>query len=228
MLLGAVVKGAQARRERNRQEMRRNVLNIAERVVSEEGFEALTIRGIARELGYSPGAIYEYFENKEAILVTLFFHGTDGFVDRLEKSWNSFPPDADAISVFLQMGTVFRSFALENPELYRFSYNVMKQPADWGEEEGELPKGFDLIIKATDRGIAAGDLINADPITIAMSMWTAAHGFVSLEISGHFDHFRDTGVLADNDDVVHHMYRQCVQAVIRGWATDQGKAKLPG
>lgn len=221
------MKGAQARRERNRQEMRRNVLHIAERMVSEGGFEALTIRGIARELGYSPGAIYEYFENKEAILITLFFHGTDGFVDQLEESWKSFPLDADAISVFLRMGEVFRDYALTNPELYRFTYNVMKQPDDWGEDEGELPKGFDLVMQATERGIAAGDLIKIDPITIAMSTWTAAHGFVSLEISGHFDHFRDTGVLADNNDVVHQMYQQCMQAVIRGWATEQGRAKIP-
>lgn len=226
MLLGVVVKGAQARRERNRQEMRRNVLNVAERIVSEGGFESLTIRGIARELGYSPGAIYEYFENKEAILISLFFHGTDGFGAQIERAWENFPPDTDVITVFLEMGEVFRNYALGNPELYQFTYSVMKQPSDWGETDGELPRGFDLVVHGTERGIAAGDLIKVDPIAVAMSMWTAAHGFVSLEIAGHFNHFRETGVLADSDDVVHQMYRQCIQAVIRGWATDQGRARI--
>lgn len=221
------MKGAAARRERNRQEMRRNVLTVAERMVSEGGFESLTIRGIARELGYSPGAIYEYFENKEAILVTLFFHGTGGFVDQLGEAWRSMPPDTDAITVFLQMGEIFRNYALGNPELYRFTYSVMKQPHDWEEQEDGLPLGISLVVQAAERGIAQGDLITADPVTLAMSMWTSAHGFVSLEIAGHFDHLRATGVLDSNDDdAVHRLYRESVCAVIRGWATDQGRARL--
>lgn len=230
MQVGVNVKGALARRERNRQEMRRNVLDVAERMVSEGGFESITIRGIARELGYSPGAIYEYFENKEAILVTLFFHGTGGFVEQLNEAWNSMSEDTDAISVYKRMGEIFRDCALANPELYRFTYSVMKQPEDWGEadEEDGVPLGLSLVVRATARGIAQGDLVDADPMIIATSMWTAAHGFVSLEIAGHFEHLREVGVIeANGDDVVHKLYLESVCAVIRGWATEQGRAKLP-
>lgn len=223
------MKGAAARRERNRMEMRRNVLDAAQKMVAEGGFEHLTIRGIARELGYSPGAIYEYFENKEAILCSLYFDGSGGFVDSIETAWTELPPDADAITAFLRMGEVFRRYALRNRELYRFTFNVMKQPSEWGEAaESGMPLSLDRVVQATMRGMTEGDLIEANPADVAISLWVTAHGFVSLEVSDHFNYLLDHNVIAtQTDDPVDALYQVVVCAAIRGWATEQGRAKLP-
>lgn len=43
------------------------VLDAARAVFNEHGIEGASIREIARRAGYTPGAIYSYFENKEAI-----------------------------------------------------------------------------------------------------------------------------------------------------------------
>lgn len=221
------MKGAEARRERNRQEMRDNVLDAARRMVAEGGPKQLTIRGIARELGYSPGAIYEYFENKEAILSGLYYHGTDGLAGALENAWDTLPPEADTIERFSRMAAAFRNHALRNPELYRFTYNLMKQPKDWGEAPNEIPAGLSLAVEAAKQGIARGDLLDVNPILIAMSAWTTAHGFVGLEVSDHFTHFVENKVIGQNeDDPIGTLYRQVIRGVIRGWVTDQGRAKL--
>jgi len=47
------------------------VLDAARAVFSEAGIEGASIREIARRAGYTPGAIYSYFESKEAIYAAL-------------------------------------------------------------------------------------------------------------------------------------------------------------
>jgi AcrR family transcriptional regulator len=46
---------------------RKGVLDAARSVFERLGIEGASIREIAKEAGYTPGAIYSYFENKEAI-----------------------------------------------------------------------------------------------------------------------------------------------------------------
>lgn len=47
------------------------VLDAARSVFAEKGVEGASIREIARRAGYTPGAIYSYFESKEAIYAAL-------------------------------------------------------------------------------------------------------------------------------------------------------------
>ena len=60
-------------------EARRNqILDAATKVFAEKGFHPTTIRDIAREAGIADGTIYNYFENKEALMLGIF--------DRLNES----------------------------------------------------------------------------------------------------------------------------------------------
>jgi AcrR family transcriptional regulator len=49
----------------------RSILAAAEKILSEENFEALTIRKIAKTAGVSLGSLYDYFPNKQAVLYRL-------------------------------------------------------------------------------------------------------------------------------------------------------------
>ena len=60
----------QARRDRQQAQSdarRAGVLDAARTVFGQTGVEGASIREIARQAGYTPGAIYSYFESKEAI-----------------------------------------------------------------------------------------------------------------------------------------------------------------
>lgn len=59
---------ARLRRQQAMSHTRRElVLDAARSVFEEHGIEGASIREIARRAGYTPGAIYSYFESKEAI-----------------------------------------------------------------------------------------------------------------------------------------------------------------
>lgn len=50
---------------------RTKILEAAARVMAREGFRGSTVRGIAREAGYTASSLYTYFPNKEAIFAAL-------------------------------------------------------------------------------------------------------------------------------------------------------------
>src|ERR1700751_6037572 len=70
MLLNVVnywryVLGTTERRERERQELRSRILDAARELFAEQGYDAVTMRGIAERIEYSPTAIYFHFKDKE-------------------------------------------------------------------------------------------------------------------------------------------------------------------
>jgi AcrR family transcriptional regulator len=75
-----------AQRQQRRQTLndarRALVLEAARAVFTESGIEGASIREIAKRAGYTPGAIYSYFESKEAVYASLL----EESLDRLEAA----------------------------------------------------------------------------------------------------------------------------------------------
>jgi AcrR family transcriptional regulator len=55
------------------------------RLASREGLEAVTVRGVAEEAGWSTGAVVHYFSDKEDLLLSAFQTVADRVSRRLEK-----------------------------------------------------------------------------------------------------------------------------------------------
>jgi len=59
------------RREQEKSEMRELILTAASEIIAVEGFDKLSIRKIGNKIEYSPSIIYNYFEDKDAIVNNL-------------------------------------------------------------------------------------------------------------------------------------------------------------
>src|SRR5215471_6042730 len=57
---------------------RNQILDAATKVFAKKGFHSTTIKDIAREAGIADGTIYNYFENKMALML--------GILDRMNES----------------------------------------------------------------------------------------------------------------------------------------------
>ncbi|MBI2375175.1 MAG: TetR/AcrR family transcriptional regulator [Deltaproteobacteria bacterium] len=60
-----------ARRARNVERQRRDILEAAARAFLRSGYAATTMRAIAQEAGFTASSLYTYFQNKEAIFAAL-------------------------------------------------------------------------------------------------------------------------------------------------------------
>ncbi len=64
-----------ARRERDAQKMKDDIIAAAREISEQAGFESISIRKIAQKIEYTPSIIYHYFSNKEEIISQLIQDG---------------------------------------------------------------------------------------------------------------------------------------------------------
>src|ERR1044071_3773536 len=67
--------GIKERQERDREAVRRSILDAARELFVAEGFQNVSIRKIAERIEYSPAAIYGYFPSKDDIFFELAEEG---------------------------------------------------------------------------------------------------------------------------------------------------------
>jgi AcrR family transcriptional regulator len=110
------------RRERNREEVRRAILDTAREVMREEGVAALNLNEVARRVGMKTPSLYEYFSGKLAIYDALYLEGVrlygESRIKRKEQNLNFWEFVEQAIYYYL-------NFAYRNPDLY---YLVFERP----------------------------------------------------------------------------------------------------
>lgn len=95
-----------------------DIMRRAVEVIDSEGLGALSLRGIARDLGVSHGAPNRHFKNKAALLAAL---ATDGWLKVAAATLGAAEATgSDDPHVRLNaMGRGFLRWALENPALFR-------------------------------------------------------------------------------------------------------------
>ena len=165
-------------------DQRRELLAAASRLLAAEGPEALTVRRIAADAGYSTMGVYSRFGGKDGIVEALFVEGFRG----LAAAMAAVPDTDDPLTDLLACGVAYRRFALAHPT----SYTVMFERAVPGYEpspgaEAIAMGTFEGLVRQVTRAIDAGDLavgLTGDPADVAQRLWAMSHGWVSLEIHG--------------------------------------------
>src|SRR6476646_1983534 len=62
---------------------REAVLDAAERLIAEHGYEAATVAALVKEAGIPASSIYHYFGSKEGVLLAVMERGAERFFDEL-------------------------------------------------------------------------------------------------------------------------------------------------
>jgi AcrR family transcriptional regulator len=214
--MSTIVKGAVARRAAAREQMREAILDTARAMVATEGVASLSMRAVARELGYSPAALYEYFPGKEQLCRALYCEGADGLSDRLERALAILPAGGTLLDGIKALGRAYRAYALEQPELFRLVFDSKAAGHEPDTEEIErTQQGYDVLRDAMRRAAERGLLVDVPPDALAVAAWAAVHGFVTLELAGVLD--KNAKGLANGDGaLVAALFEVLLDAVLYG------------
>lgn len=166
----------------SQQGVRREVLDIAARLLSEEGPAALTARRLAAEAGTSTMAVYTHFGGMPALVREVIVEAFTRLGDHLA----TVTPGEDTLDDLRRLAIAYRQNALDNPHLYAVMFGTVPlgryrpQP-----EEPELGRyTFDVLVDGTRRAMLAGRLAPGDAQHVAAQLWSALHGYVMLELAG--------------------------------------------
>ena len=157
--------------------LKAQLVEVAARILDEEGSGALTMRHLADVAGTTTTPVYSRFGSKNGILDHLFIRGFRLLVARLVAVADSDDPIADLVAA----GHVYWRFAIENPALYTLMFEggaSEHQPS--AEAYTEAFAALDQLARRVERAIAAG-IMPSQPIHDAATMiWAAGHGVVTL------------------------------------------------
>lgn len=135
----------------------------------DEGWDKFSLRGLARDVGFSPASLYEYFDGKSAILSGVADRARKRLIDQMRQV----PTDADGRLVELSLAYV--TFAREHREDFLLLFGR-------GRVEGEAPgKGSPYAIWLNQVAREFSGTSNAHEI--AYSLWACAHGMAMLQIT---------------------------------------------
>ena len=189
--------GIVERKEREREEMRKFILEAAQKLFLANGFDKVSIRTIADEIEYSPATIYLYYKDKNELLFALHQRG---FVEMIE----AFRPSlllTDPFEKLVEMGRSYIRFAVENPELFDLMF-IMTAPMDTLDKQDwvEGDQAFGLLTQVVQECMDAGIFGSHDVRATAMMIWSSIHGYTALFLRkrlGMFPECDRQGVMDD-------------------------------
>jgi len=168
---------------RHREEVRALMIAASREIVLAEGIDALTIRRVAKAIGYCGGSIYSYFDSREAIAIELV---REGF-DRLNEFMQRARDIVDPIERLHAIGYAYLGFAEQEPASFRLIFmNQAKLSDQIMAEALERHGGFttyEFLVDAVRKVLEMRDIRSIDPHEIAQLCWSTIHGVATLRLT---------------------------------------------
>jgi AcrR family transcriptional regulator len=158
------------------EELRELIIASATEIIEQNGLEGLSAREIAKRIGYSPGTLYNVFENLDDLVLTIEARLLDRLADRLAATDASGTPQER----LQRLTKAYFAFTQEKPKLWNLlSEHRMPQDRevpDWYRKKLEC-----LLVPLEDA--LSPLLVSSDAGTkkrAARTLWAGVHGMTSL------------------------------------------------
>lgn len=199
--------GISDRKEREKQEMKKLIIDAALRMFVEDGYEKTSIRNIADRIEYSPGTIYLYYKDKDELLYAVQKEAFSKMLETFQREATSRSP----WKRLEQIAYSYVNFGIEHPDLYDLMF-IIRAPMNTAEEKGDWDNGdacFNYLTDTIGECMEKGLLRYSDPRVAALSIWSMGHGLVSLQVRCRFK------VMQLSDDQVSQMINLSIKEFLR-------------
>jgi AcrR family transcriptional regulator len=175
--------GTAERRAREKENLRRAILDAARDLFVTHGYEAVSMRKIAERIEYSPTAIYLYFVDKDSILGTLI---DEGF-ELLCHAISQLSGISDPVERLRRGGRGYIQFALDNPHYYRLMFEMTDSAPTLegqGQKRESAVRAFGFIRRCVAEGMAQGRFrTDREEIILSHIAWAQVHGAAALALA---------------------------------------------
>lgn len=199
------------RSDHNREELCELALDAAKMIVKTDGFRALTARNVADAIGYSPGTLYNLFDNLDGMIMHLNGRTLDTLYERLSSVRIHGIPEDDINGLL----DGYLEFLEDHPNLWRtlFEYKLPEgvNIPDWYLRKVEMAMG--LVEHALSPLFDEDDEDGAKQA--ARILWASLHGICSLSETGKLE--------VVTSQPVHDMAKGMVLHFITGLKQNLGK-----
>jgi TetR/AcrR family transcriptional regulator len=107
--------GIAERKEREKLQRRKDIIDAAEKVFFSRGFESATMDEIAGKAELSKGTLYLYFKSKEDLQFAIFMRGSDILMKKMKDDLST---GSNGYRGLLELADSFIRFSRENPDYF--------------------------------------------------------------------------------------------------------------
>ncbi len=159
------------------EQLRQLILDAAAAIIEAHGLAGLSAREIARRIGYSPGTIYNMFENLDDVVLNVEGRVLDALDERLAAE---LAKGGDQKTLVLQLAQTYLAFTHERPKLWNLLFeHYMPGGVDtppWYQEK------LERLMSRVETAVAP--LYPSDATLerqrAARVLWAGVHGITSL------------------------------------------------
>ncbi len=172
------------RREEEKERRRAEIIDAAEQLYAEKGWDAVTMDQVARTARLSRALLYVYFKDKEDLLFAITGRALEELRSRFEQAAAGHELGIDKVSA---MGRAYILFQQERP--FQFDacsrYHAHQGHAGLANAEACTMGGdavMTVMVRALTQGIADGS-IRADvgePLRVCVMLWAFTHGMIQI------------------------------------------------
>jgi AcrR family transcriptional regulator len=176
------------RREEEKERRRAEIVDAAERLYAEKGWDAVTMDQVAKSARLSRALLYVYFEDKEDLMFAIGERAMRTLTARFEEAYARNSRGIDRVEA---LGRAYMAWAHEFPHYFdacaRFQAHAGEpQP---GSNEGACALAGDaaigVVVRAIHSGIEDGSIRRdvGDPVLLAMTLWGCTHGVTQIAMT---------------------------------------------
>lgn len=188
------------------------MISVARAMLEEKGPEAISFRGIAREVGVSQTAPYNHFDGKDHLLSML---AAEGFRE-LHHSQLQACTDTDTPEDCLRaMARDYVNYSCTHPQLYRLMFGAGVVAWHQFPEVKEIAlQSYTPILEALTEYLDLSDESKVQELRlVAATFWSTCHGMSMLIIDGMLTPDK---VLADSENQLIEMMTALMTDQLKG------------
>ncbi len=172
------------------------ILQAAKELFLQQGINSVSMRKIAKKIGYSPTTLYIYYSNKQDILK----HLARDYFSNYSKDYEAILANTNHSSVdnLLDFMNLYINRALENPGMYKLMTTLFAETDNEHLGISNAGRGYEILKTLTSRCIEDGEISEGNVDLKAQILWVNTHGLCSLLTNRPSFHWGEVKLLIDS------------------------------
>ena len=188
------------RRQEERDRRRTEIVDAADALYAEAGWDSITMDQVARHARLSRALVYVYFKDKSDLHLALVERALETLRQRFESARDGKPGGIDEIEA---IGRAYLTFSREMPHYYDACSRYQSHACGESCAGAAVPpteaacmsaghRVHETLVDSLNRGVADGSIRAnlGDPYVTALALWAFTHGVIQIASSkgGQIEH----------------------------------------
>lgn len=173
------------RKERDKENMRKIIVDAAFEMFLTEGYAGTSLRELAKKIEYSPATIYLYYKDKDA----LFFDIQARCFRDLLAAYKEVVKMENAFERLREMGHAYMKFNMDNPQCFNIMF-LHNSPLTEFNKEDRMDKHGNAVgfLRDTVKECIQKKMVKqTDEVLLRLEIWGLTHGLTTLFVNKSYE-----------------------------------------